>query len=737
MTDIAVTKFSSNSLGNVSYPPAWPWTDVINKAHTNGVKIIMTVTNSDKNSLHKILISSSVKLNLIKNIKSIIETYKLDGVNIDFEGLYLSDRGTLINNFMKELTDSIHSAFPGKEVSFAAPHINWSGWNFKGLAASCDYIFIMGYSYYGKSSPNAGPTAPLIGGSHNITNTILVQYASVNPDKLILGVPYFGNHWETYSPYQGAAVEKYVGAVPFESAEASAEVYGKLWSTTYQTPWYRWKDGNYWNQVWYDDDSSLGMKYDFAIAHHLKGIGIWALGYDGDRQELWNEINLKFGNGKLLPPVRPQQLRIIAQADSVLEIMFEIPKSAVSFKIFKSMDGLHFTDSVEVTSNDIIIKGLSPDSIYYFRVKALNSSGESNFTELLSAVPKITVSKTLIVNGFDRVTDTTNHFDFIRFDAEPVFDNGYPFSSTSNEAVFEGKVSLSDYNNVIWILGDESTADQTFNQFEQDSVKSFLENGGNLFVSGSEIGYGLDRSGYSSSEDISFYKNYLKAEYINDAPEGKKAYYYSAQPIGSGIFEGLSKFNFDDGTHGTIDVDWPDAIAAINGSKDVLQYVGVPVSQGVAGISFSGMFPNGKKGGKLVYLAFPFETIYPANVRIAYMKKVFDFFETPVSVVNNENPVPTEFKLYQNYPNPFNPSTIISFILPGAGNAKIIIYNSIGEEIKNFNFNDISKGNHKIVWNGINEYGMRAASGMYIYTILFNSQNGETFRMSRKMILLK
>ena len=667
----------------------------------------------------------------------LFRSYKLDGVNIDFEGLYSSDRGTLINNFMKELTDSVHSAFPGKEVSFAAPSINWSGtWDFTGLAASCDYIFIMGYDFNGKWSTHAGPTAPLTGGAYNITNTVFVQYASVNPGKLILGVPYYGNHWETYSQNQNADVKKYVGITLFESAEANAEVYGKLWSTTYQTPWYRWNDGN-WNQVWYDNDSSLGMKYDLVLANHLKGVGIWALGYDGDRQELWNEINLKIGNGKLPPPAKPRQLRIIAQADSVLKIMFEIPQSATSFKIFKSIDGIHFIDSVEVTSNNIIIKGLSPDSIYYFRVKALNSSGESNFTELLAAVPKIAASKTLIVNGFDRVAGTTNRFDFIRFDAKPVFDNGYPFSSASNEAVFEGKVSLIGYNNVIWILGDESTADQTFNQFEQDSVKSFLENGGNLFVSGSEIGYDLDRSGHSSSEDISFYKNYLKAKYINDAPENKKAYYYSAQPISSGIFEGLSKFNFDNGTHGTIDVDWPDAIAAINGSKDVLQYVGVPVSNGVAGISFSGMFPNGKKKGKLVHLAFPFETIYPENMRIVYMKKVFDFFEIPVSVANNENQAPTGFRLYQNYPNPFNPSTIISFTLPNAGNAKIIIYNSIGEEIRNFNFNNISKGYHKIVWNGINEYGTRVASGMYIYMILFNSQNGETFRMSRKMILLK
>ena len=56
---------------------------------------------------------------------------------------------------MKELTDSVHSWSPDLEVSFAGPAVNWSGWDFNGLVNSCDYIFIMGYDFYGSWSSTA------------------------------------------------------------------------------------------------------------------------------------------------------------------------------------------------------------------------------------------------------------------------------------------------------------------------------------------------------------------------------------------------------------------------------------------------------------------------------------------------------------------------------------------------------------------------------------------------------
>lgn len=294
LTHIALFDFAADSLGNVFNPPYWPWTDVINAAHQNGVKVILSTTNFEASQMRQLLNSDTAKHKLFLNLKNKVETYKLDGVNIDFEEYYSADRGDLLNNFMKQLTDSLHVAIPGCEVSFAGPAVNWSGWKLAGLANACDYIFIMGYAFAGGWSDYTGSNAPLLGGNYNITNTLTKYYADViksDPKKLILGVPYYGNKWTTRSSAPHDSTISYGKTTRYRDDYIASKTYGLLWENIEKTPWYRWKlNDTTWYQVWFDNDSSLGMKYDLAKANNLKGIGMWALGYDGSRIELWNEI---------------------------------------------------------------------------------------------------------------------------------------------------------------------------------------------------------------------------------------------------------------------------------------------------------------------------------------------------------------------------------------------------------------------------------------------------------------
>jgi hypothetical protein len=47
-------------------------------------------------------------------------------------------------------------------------------------------------------------------------------------------------------------------------------------------------------ECWYDDEYTLNKKYDFALSKKLKGVGIWALGYDNGYTALWTLIDKKF-----------------------------------------------------------------------------------------------------------------------------------------------------------------------------------------------------------------------------------------------------------------------------------------------------------------------------------------------------------------------------------------------------------------------------------------------------------
>jgi spore germination protein YaaH len=297
LSHLAAFDFTVSSTGAISYPGYWPWTDVISKAHQNGVKVIMTAVNFDKDEIRTILTNSTVKSTFFKNVKDILLIYNLDGVNIDFEGLYTADRGSLLNAFMQDLTAYIKANVVGAEISFAGPAVNWGGWDLWNLAQACDYVFIMGYAFYGSWSSTSGPGAPLIGGTYNITNTVDVQYSQatkLTPEKLILGVPYYGSRWQTIDNSAYSGVIDYINHPRFLTAKPESQTAGLLWDTKSQTPWYRYQEDTKWFQVWFDDETSLSLKYDLADAREYRGVGMWALGYDNGRSELWDELRRRY-----------------------------------------------------------------------------------------------------------------------------------------------------------------------------------------------------------------------------------------------------------------------------------------------------------------------------------------------------------------------------------------------------------------------------------------------------------
>jgi hypothetical protein len=101
-----------------------------------------------------------------------------------------------------------------------------------------------------------------------------------------------------------------------------------------------------------------------------------------------------------------------------------------------------------------------------------------------------------------------------------------------------------------------------------------------------------------------------------------------------------------------------------------------------------------------------------------------DYSLTSVSNIKNEN---LENLLKQNYPNPFNPVTKIDYLLSEPCNVKIIIYDSMGRQIKTVVNEYKYSGAHNIVIDG-----EELSSGIYFYQLV--TKNTTT---TKSMILLK
>ena len=90
------------------------------------------------------------------------------------------------------------------------------------------------------------------------------------------------------------------------------------------------------------------------------------------------------------------------------------------------------------------------------------------------------------------------------------------------------------------------------------------------------------------------------------------------------------------------------------------------------------------------------------------------------------------FALQQNYPNPFNPSTNIIFNLTEYQFVNLTIYDLRGKTIKNLFNNFANAGLHNVTWNGLDNLGKSAPSGMFIYSLKTNYGLD-----TKKMILMK
>lgn len=106
--------------------------------------------------------------------------------------------------------------------------------------------------------------------------------------------------------------------------------------------------------------------------------------------------------------------------------------------------------------------------------------------------------------------------------------------------------------------------------------------------------------------------------------------------------------------------------------------------------------------------------------------------QSAITEVVIENIIPENFELSQNYPNPFNAETTIIFKLPKNEYAKLIVYNSNGQKIATLVDNNLNAGVYNIKWNGKDDNGKPAASGIYIYKLEAGS-----FVKSLKMNLVK
>ena len=419
----------------------------------------------------------------------------------------------------------------------------------------------------------------------------------------------------------------------------------------------------------------------------------------------------------------PGQPRIhsIVHKPAGWELNWNYLNSIDSVMLIENFDNSNTTTGIFIPNDSLKILLPHVDCICQRSIKLVPFlDGESGDTSDTYYMKEGTLGKyALIVDGYVRVSKVAGwglpYHAISGYYANALPEN-WGYTTCDNQAIIDGDVLLSDHDCVLWFCGDESTSDETFSSAEQGKVKTYLEQGGHLFVSGSEIGYDLSYKGTAS--DKSFYENYLKSRYVGDDSNDLSIYGRS-----DSRFSGLS-FNYG-GTSALYQEDYPDKITSTGGSKVILYYSG----SSYAGVAYVGPFGASSDTGKVISMGFPFETIELNSKRSDLMGRIIDFFDTAleVSVEDVFGDVPNEFELYPAYPNPFNPQTTISFNMPYADDIKLTLYDINGKLIDILINDHFNAGKHSFKWNASNY-----ASGVYICKLYFTGLS-----QVQKLVLMK
>ncbi|MET1231553.1 MAG: FlgD immunoglobulin-like domain containing protein [Candidatus Limnocylindrales bacterium] len=368
-------------------------TAVINEAHAKRTRVVLTVqrfawTTNQVAATKALLASPDARRTLAGEIAKAVADRGADGVNLDFEPIP-SGYGDEYVAFVRSVRKALDARAAGYQLTFDTTG-SIGTYDLAALTArgAADAVFIMGYDYRTSGSSTAGSISPLAGPRYDLTDTVDAYLARIGPGKIILGVPYYGRAWSTTSDAlnaptrKGSAMFGYSTSVLYATAAATAAKHDRRWDPIEATPWtaYRWKAcpdcPSTWRQLYFDDSRSLGMKYDLINARGLRGAGIWALGYDDARPELYALLKAKFREDST-PPTAGILLLPSSTRDATVRVRWtgRDDTAVERYDVQVSVDGGSWSTWLDDTTRTSGTYTGGDGHGYAFRVRARDKKG--------------------------------------------------------------------------------------------------------------------------------------------------------------------------------------------------------------------------------------------------------------------------------------------------------------------------------------------------------------------------
>lgn len=260
----------------------------INWAHSNGYKVWPWVANEATNKEEKDFTSSILndyksREKLINSILAAVEMYNLDGINLDFENMYESDKDAY-TRLVIELAPRLKELGKVLSVDATAPDgsPDWSlCFNRNVIGDVADYIIFMAYDQHNNSSSEAGTVAGYDWVEANIKK--FLGQEGVKPEKIILAMPFYTRLWNVTDGGLSSS------AVDMKSQATLIPDDAKItWDDSLKQNLAEYEKNGKSYKVWMEDEQSLKYKLELVKKYNLAGGAFWRKGQEID--SVWKLI---------------------------------------------------------------------------------------------------------------------------------------------------------------------------------------------------------------------------------------------------------------------------------------------------------------------------------------------------------------------------------------------------------------------------------------------------------------
>ncbi len=272
------------------------------------------------------------------------------------------------------------------------------------------------------------------------------------------------------------------------------------------------------------------------------------------------------------------------------------------------------------------------------------------------------------------------------------------------DRVVDGPLSAAQLESFAVVVWDVDLVSPPFYTCDMNALGTYLDNGGRLFVSGQDVGWAMcdAASPDCTPQSQAWYSQYLGADYVQNEIDSLMVYGVAGDPIGNGL-----SFSLADGGIGSGWQYWLDEIEPRSGASAILYY-----SPGhEAGIRYE------QGAYKVVYLAYGFQAQNSYASQQTLMLRSLQWLDCPgVADVSQDGTAPRMAFAPRAAPNPFGGATRISFVVGGSGAApvSVVVYDVSGRRVRRLWEGLAPPGARSLVWDGRDDGGARAASGIYL-----------------------